>query len=400
MPSSRNNQSPENHPLIAARDRLQSSARDLIRNIESAMGTANNNTQPNNNLGPETSLEQAFRSLFSSCTTGATMNEENDDDDVDAAEVTPTSSRDRSGSSLESRSSPVVPVQQSRGRGSSAKGPLRRLSNKFSERVSPPPPRPTPSPILSDTPTHHTAGEHVYAQLYLEEETERRVAAAPGPSSSTNHNRRQRSPQPLLGISPMTPNPQPKKRVSTKPFPKSSPTQGTTPLRALSPTQGIAIPDSPTFDDGISAISSHTLEAMARNDPVRTQMASNLPHHRSWLRTSPPSTPPRPVTPKHGGYLQNNDPRSNTPSTRTTQSSRSMDRSFEQWKHQDHEFWEAEVAVEAAQKNKVIKKKKKPRGRRSSDSWQQPRRHPHETLPYHPSDVFFRRSPDSDSAEI
>ena len=397
MPSSRNNQSPENHPLVAARDRLQSSARDLIRNIESAMGTTNNNTQPNNNPGPETSLEQAFRSLFSSCTTGATMNEENDDDDDEAAEVTPTSSRDRSGSSLESRSSPVVPVPQSRGRGSSAKGPLRRLSNKFSERVSPPPPRPTPSPILSDTPTHHTAGEHVYAQLYLEEETERRVAAAPAPSHSTNQNRRQRSPQQLLGISPMTPNPQPKKRVSTKPFPKSSPTQGTTPLRALSPTQGIAIPDSPTFDDGISAISSHTLEAMARNDPVRTQMVSNLPH-RSW-RASPPATPPRPVTPKHGGghYLQH-DPRSNTPSTRTTQSSRtSMDRSFEQWKHQDQEFWEAEVAVETTK----IKKKKKPRGRRSSDSsWQQPRRHPHETLPFHPSDVFFRRSPDSDSAEI
>lgn len=334
--SRNNNTGPDNSPLASARDRLQSSARDLIRNIESAMGSNKDRSSP------ETALEQAFRNLFTSCTNPTTNSA---DDEEEAAQVTPIPSQ-RSASSLSTRSSPA---QQSRGGGN---GTFRRLSSKLSSgRTAPPVSRRQSSPTIP-TPSPHVTGEHVYAQLYLDEEEQ--VVQQHHFKPSVGH-----SPQ-LLGISP---NPAQKRVVSTRPFPKSSPTS--TPVRAISPTDGISVPND-AFDDGISAISAHTLEAMASSK----RLVSHIPRS------------PR-VSPTNNIKFT----RSITPSTRTTQSSRSPDRSFEQWRNQEHQFWEAEVAVD----QKTIRKKKTSRSR----SWKS---HPHETLPYEASDFQFDK--DAETAEI
>jgi len=342
-----NTPSAENNPLSAAREKLQSSARDLIRNIESAMGNKDRDRSSS-----ETSLESAFRSLFTSCTTGASMNNADDDDEAEEEEsqkVTPISSR-RS-SSLSSRGSPHQ-QQQSR----TSKGTLRRLSSKLTERVAPPPPRTNSSPNFYASPSHQAVGEHVYAQLYLDGEQ----AAKRTPDKSP---RRFSSPQ-LLGIQP---NSMQKLAVSTKPFPKSSPVSS----RPLSPTDGIAVPNE-AFDDNISAISAHTLEAMAVRQP-------------KLLVSHIPSTPsPRASSMKHH--------RSITPSTRTTQSSRSFDRSFEQWQNQEHQFWEAEVVVDTKKTNK-----KKKKSRKQIPSW---RSHPHDTLPYGVREFHLTAPDDSETAEI
>ena len=87
---------PDNHPLTMAR--LQQSARDILRNFETAM--ANGRSTPTsdasvlsksilegkNSNDPSSvpaSLEQTLRSMFTSCTFGAGMAASNCDDDDD-----------------------------------------------------------------------------------------------------------------------------------------------------------------------------------------------------------------------------------------------------------------------------------------------------------------------------
>ena len=308
------------NPIASARDRLQSSARDLIRNIESAMGSSTNRSSPG------TPLEHAFRSLFTSCTNPSSNKAE---DDKSAAEGDPIPSKRRS-SSASSRSS-----EQNRG----DNGTLQRLSSQLSsgKRASPLSRRQS-SPHDADTPLpQHATGEHVYAQLYFEEkQTPERLCC---------NQKRASSPQ-LLGISP---NPAQTRPINTRPFPKSAPSSA--PVRALSPTEGITVPLD-AFDDGISAISANTLEAMASTN----RLVSHIPR-----------------SPKVSPTLKDN--RDMTPSTRTTQSSHSFDRSFEHWQNQEHQFWETEVVTDQKVKKKTSRR-----------SWNA---HPHETLPYEPGDLAF-----------
>ena len=307
------------NPIASARDRLQSSARDLIRNIESAIGSNSNRSNPEN------SLEHAFRSLFTSCTNPSPNKAE---DNKSATGGAPIASKRRA-SSVSSRSSRAV--EQNRG----DKGTLRRYSSQLSSgRRASPLSRRQSSPHDAEKPSpQHVTGEHVYAQLYLEEKQT---------AEWLPYSQRQASSPKLLGISP---NPGQTRPINTKPFPKSAPTSA--PVRALSPTDGITVPLD-TFDDGISAISANTLEAMASTN----RLVSHIPR-------SPKASPIK-------------DNRDMTPSTRTTQSSRSFDRSFEHWQNQEHQFWEAEVVTDQKVKKRT--------------SWNL---HPHETLPYEPGDLAF-----------
>ena len=323
--SPKNSPSSDN-PIASARDKFKSSARDLIRNIESAMGS------PRDRSTTESSLEQALRSLFVSCTNPSSSNEDERD-----AEVMPLSSKGRD-------SSRSIHSAQGMERSQEGNVAFRRFSSQLSSgRRASPLSRRQSSPQDTEKPSpQYVSGEHVYAQLYLEENQ----ASYQRPCNQ----RRSNSPQ-LLGISP---NPVQTRSLNTRPFPKSAPTIAST--RALSPTDGITV-SIDAFDDGISAISANTLEVMATK-----RLVSHIPR-----------------SPMASACIKDN--RDMTPSTRTTQSSRSFDRSFEHWQSQDHKFWESEVTTQTK-----IKKKK------SRHSWDT---HPHETLPYEPSDLAFGVSRDS-----
>lgn len=453
---SANNKVPPDNPLTVARERIQASAREIIRNIENVMG--NNNSTPATESS-EGSLEQAFRSFFTSCTTGATM-ATTDEDDNTAAGATPVSTQPSQDSSLSSKSRRLSMHTVQRA-AVSTKESLRRLTEKHMESNK------IPRNYLPPTQPH--AADHVYEHLFFEEEPARDVPLRI--PEELPRNRRQRSPQ---GASPNT---QPKKRL-TKPFPVSSPQRDKPVVTTPCTAEGIAIPQCPTFDDGISAISSHTLEAMAREPPPRSHSvenekrcivrvtphsfpratsspaaASNLPQAReaqartprefeqardvvsnareSFARSpgsySPPAVPRdtsqlnvssvnssfsysknstgRPTTPvRHG-----------TPQSRSTRTSQSSGKSFENWQSAEKKFWES-VAQDESTNDGTRKKKKRSSRRRTtnstfstasstapsrSSSWLD--KHPHETISYERSDLFFNPTfpeTDADTAEI
>lgn len=257
-PSSSPPQPAEEHPLAVARDRIQASAREMIRNLEAAMQNA-----PSSPSTPETtkdpvdahansttatgSLEHAFRLFFSSCTTGATVLAEDgtqggDEDDDTAADLTPVStlpSSHDSASSLSSRSPPTTTTKQ-------VTTTSQQPSSQSNRSVSAPPRRPAPTSNKTVTRTRSSnhdvfreptllysstppIANHVYEQLFLDEQRQQKQkdAAPPLPREPSHTN-----------------------------DPHST-------SRTAEDANAIIIQHPQQYDDEISAISAHTLEAMA-----------------------------------------------------------------------------------------------------------------------------------------
>jgi hypothetical protein len=446
-------------PLAAARDRFQASARDLMRNIETVMNSSNtaptNNAHPNRSspvvgvtsdaaappateartsttAGEGGSLEQAFRLFFTSCTTGATMatadDDDGDDTDVRAMQVTPSSSSNCSLSSSRSSFSSRPPMRQN---SSSAADNLRRLASRptsMSRRTrSTSEHNPGYNRASSANRDNNPAVEHIYEQLFYDDhEASSRIQDV-----LPRNRARNRSPQQPQGGGGLSPNTQPKKRVLSKPFPVSSPPRevsNTTTTRSqqqhTTPSQGITIPESPTFDDNISAISAHTLEAMATNEtPARSRSAETVTKQRNKVAAHAfPRMSSLPLARQHFASAPLNvslnsnftTNRTNTPnrcstpqsrSTRTTHSS--TNRSFEQWQNDERQFWEMEAAKDGTKKSSSRSTRRKRRGgdtlsTSSSTTWLD--RHPHEIFPLEPSDVLLfdhgKLEHDSETAEI
>jgi hypothetical protein len=208
-------------------------------------------------------------------------------DDSSAADVTPVSSQPSQESSLSSQSLRSLPLANLGRRATThTQDTLRRLSKPaLREGVE--------GGAAVGTPV----ADHIYEHLFFAEEQARREQQQQQhhtPRQLSNRipdelprNRRQRSP-PSLSAAARTgihsPNVQPKKRHTgstnlSKPFPVSSPNRDKPVLSVASPSlpctaHGISIPQCPTFDDGISAISANTLEAMAKQPPQQRQQAS------------------------------------------------------------------------------------------------------------------------------
>jgi hypothetical protein len=315
MPKNKNNNNNNNNDAISsARERLQASAREILRNIESAM------SPPDATSGTTLGIEQAFRSMFSSCTGSATTAELEDNDSVP---VTPVSTQE---SSLSSRSR-------------SFKENLRRLSMR-SESIEKPettPQRERPQPPPS---------AHIYEQLFFDDTISAKIT--PEKTEYYSNRRRKSSPAQFQQASPLTTQPQ--KKASLRPFPVSSPSPASPAVPQ--PDQEIGIPElNASFDDGISAISAHTLEAMARKPDTGGPRIDATSLHRN-------------STPQSRG------------STSTT-------KSFEQWKVQEQEFWESEI-INTPQ---IPKQQRSTRLSRNLD----PFRHPHDTLAIEPEDLFYHR---------
>lgn len=268
------------HPLAAARDRIQASAREIMKSFESAMNPPSSSSIPppqsNSKLSAtEGSLEQAFRLFFSSCTTGGTVAAENDEKSLaedTAADLTPVSTLPSNDSSS-SGSTPSPARQQHK---TTPKKKPQALKNRS---ISAPPSRPVAVP-LEKVPTVRTrsnnndvfreskvvsssppVAEHVYEQLFLDEQQQRSKRAG-----------------------------SPEQRIGSPPFPRIQPPRSSsafTPIHYSNDDAIVIQHLNNDKDDEISAISAHTLEAMAR-DPHGYQ--HHLERHLSTLSTGTPST--------------------------------------------------------------------------------------------------------------
>jgi hypothetical protein len=346
---------PDNHPLTIAR--LQQSARDILRGFENAMAstpigassssttetspslplphTAGSSPDGNHTKEAVASFEQAFRTFFTSCTLGASMatNDDDDDDDtlttnlnlVEGAVSTSTDSSVgntsiQKGAKIRSKSATSTRMI------SSTKASLRQLAAMHIKsgppQTKPPNLQRRSSDHLVETPSSKIAADHIYEHLFFAEEQARRAAVAGSTPAavSTSQSGMRSPPLPLhvqehndegilhanqqrvlttagMGMS---------RRRMTQPFPMSSPPQreqpiGSLPVRAhaspMSSSQNIIVSQNRTFDDDISAISAHTLEAMVTQ--VVTKQSSL--EQRQPVTEEPPAvrvTPPKILEPR------------------------------------------------------------------------------------------------------
>ncbi|GAX18505.1 hypothetical protein FisN_10Hh297 [Fistulifera solaris] len=236
--SSSNQKSPlPGNPLTAARERFQTSARELVRTLEDGRlreGAA--------------SMEQAFRVLFRSCTGEGTTQEE--PADLQFQTITPTTVISQKKNNI------VTPPTASTD--PSPRGTSRRTSRSNS------------------SPSHHR-GEDIYAQLFQDE---------------------QRTPEP---------------RLLSKPFPHSTPRRSSS-----APSQELHVPASLTFDDAISAISAHTLEAMV-DHPWQQQPLVRV---------------------RSSGNDSKFSKGNNSRQSKTTHTTASTGSSFEVWQAHEQKFWD------------------------------------------------------------
>ena len=227
--------------------------------------------------------------------------EDDEDDDTDSRTTTQlggvqkvgTSSTDSS-SSIDSPVKPQVKRSKSVSQQatakkiiSSTKDNLRRLASRHiveSTRSNPTAAVPSPPPTnqLREAPEEtvpsKNAVDHIYEHLFFAEEQARRAAAtAVTPVQPMEAHRH--APRPMVTPSPLEPLPEPSNldrvgiiplRRMTQPFPISTPHASTAvPQPSTQPvhTVSTSISRNFTFDDDISAISAHTLEAMMMTIP-------------------------------------------------------------------------------------------------------------------------------------
>lgn len=309
---------PSTNPLVVARERLQTSARELMKNLEDAVLSSSSQknrdvitaeNQSSNvrrrELQPvlregAASIEHAFRVMFSSCTGAAhveTASEESLSDLQFQAITTPIKNKDAVSTLVTPPTAATLQI--------------------------------TPGSNRRTSPSQRDIGEHIYAQLFHDDTTRAHQAVETTLRGTPEQDERQRHF--------MTP-----RKLST-PFPISTP-----PRSAPVPSQELHVPASLTFDDAISAISAHTLEAMvdSNNTPVSR---SELTRHGNEFSSSSlllpePSSLDR-IT-SSGSRLSLRSKGNNSRESKTTQTTESSGSSFELWQAQEQTFWNDTVQLD------------------------------------------------------
>ena len=298
------------NPLSKARERLQTSARELFRSFEDAVLVPQQQDAENNNHTSDTrnrrlaptlrdgaaSIDHALRVMFSSCT--------------GASEVGRTPEE------------PLVALQQFQ----TVTTTPAKDSTVFNH-ITTPPTASTTSPHNSSHHRHRSpsqrrdSGEHIYAQLFHDnadkavEITTRRGYETPEPQQDSE-----------------------RPRALSKPFPISTP-----PRSFSAPSQELHVPASLTFDDAISCISAHTLEAMVDPPPPRSKPTTTTTttitsqFHKESLLLSEPNSLVR--VRSSGSRFSLPSKGNNSRQSKTTQTTESSGSSFDVWQAQEQKFW-------------------------------------------------------------
>lgn len=340
----------QSSPFTMARDRFQSSAQQLFKNLEDALGSSSSSRRDQDAAAspaaeadrhgatepPAASLqpwETALRTMFSSCTTAADQNTVPDAGEV----LSPRSSSNRKASSA--AAAVVTPNVETNKRSGAAH-------------------HPSPIVQVQGGPPQKDMGEHIYAQLFFDDQ----IRAAKAVSGAGRGEGDGIPPSGHVVVSPA---------ASTKQAPPPFPLSTQASRIMLSNNYG-AVPTAAeldltrtmTFDDSISAISAHTLEAMALANPMMQQQRARsgesatlfppetLLQHQQHLQQQqnqarePPAAGNLGAAPSPFALEHHRSPSSNSRlskyshSTRTTESS-----SFENWQQEDNKYW-VEVAAQ------------------------------------------------------
>ena len=184
-------------------------------------------------------------------------------------------------------------------------------------------------------------GEHIYAQLFMDDQKRAAQAVHTLRESAVS-----RAPPAATPVTPGTP----KKTV----FPISSPPRKTEPPKiAPLSSDHLHIPTTLTFDDGISAISQHTLEAM--EDRVNRTRSTDSSLWSSLKESKTPPLPPiahtpSPLTMSRVRSAQSKASRQSRTS-HTTQTSDSS--SFHNmWQKEEQRFWNTQVEQDSRKSRK------------------------------------------------
>jgi hypothetical protein len=359
----------QSSPFTMARDRFQSSAQQLFKNLEDALGSSSSRRDVVDAAGnvaeadraaassaaaPLQPWETALRTMFSSCTTDADQNTVPDAGQA----LSPRSSSNRKASS--SSAAVVTPNDSKRKNKKSSDGGARASPTVVQIQGGPP---------------HKDLGEHIYAQLFFDDQI-RAAKAVSGAGRGEGDGIRTTASSPAV-VSPAAPVPPPPFPVSTQAsrIMLSSNNYGAVPTAAE-----LDLTRTMTFDDSISAISAHTLEAMASANPtvhhqpppqqrarsgesatlfppetlLQKQQQQQQHHQRNQNQAREPpaaasaaaaaanlGAAPSPFALEHHRSPSSNSRLSKySHSTRTTESS-----SFDHWQQEDNKYW-AEVAAE------------------------------------------------------
>ena len=302
-----------------ARDKLQASAREWMRNLEEVMSKKNTNTEEAS-LKDGNPLENVIRTMFGACTVGA---------DVAGSPVS-------------------VQLQDSSSSNSHSSSP-RSVANE--------------SHGPDEVPSKQDIGEHIYAQLFFDDQA--RASKAVNSLRDQDTSAKQTERKPL-------------KTNVPKPFHVSSPSRHISPARpvATAPlsSEELNIPANCTFDDNMSAISAHTLEAMAmtltvsRSD-LDSSVFQDVQEKRETLgaNRSPFESPAqfgRPRSSQTWGS-KNSVPTIGTRSSQSTPTTESS--SFEHmWHREEQKYWKDECTDDPLRPEKNVWSKNRGRSSRNS----------------------------------
>lgn len=288
-----------------ARDKLQASAREWMRNLEDVIQKKNTPEAPSSLRDNTTSIENAIRTMFGSCTSGA-----------DGATSSPPSVQMEASSSSQSRSRTRSPYNTS---------PRSKRSNA---------PR--------DEAPQQDLGEHIYAQLFFDDQARASKAVS--------------SLRDLEAVKSTTEKTSPSCKNVPKPFHVSSPHRvipTVTPARPVTAplsSEELEVPGNLTFDDSISAISAHTLEAMARTVGHTSSDLTNgdsifqgIPDKRETMMHC--SSSPEKMGRSRSNQTWGSKNSTPTVGTRTSQSTRTTESSsFEHmWNQEEQKYWKDET---------------------------------------------------------
>ncbi|GKZ00987.1 hypothetical protein MPSEU_001050200 [Mayamaea pseudoterrestris] len=339
QPSSANGSSSKassgNYLFPAMKDKLQSSARDLMRSMEQMVGR----NKPDN----VKSLENTLRAVFSSCTSGADVNvttHHEEEEYNEAGESSSPSKNFKRGPGMASR----IPASET--------------------------------------------GEHIYAQLFFDDQVRAAKAVNALKEIDMASSAKKKNVTPVKSYYPSQ-----QQQQLSKPFPASSP------ARQVQHSD-FDIQPTNTFDDSISAISAHTLEAMARAGPTSGSPTFAIRDAAPVYQTRLPASTAVFVSSEHvltKPYVPSVRVRSSgdysgkSQSTKTTTTDSS---SFDQWQREDKKYW-----VDQTKKDQLVKKHRRPsqgelsRHTRSTatttaSSGRSSHYHPHDA-----TDYFFHKEP-------
>jgi hypothetical protein len=340
-------------PFTAARDRFQSSAQQLFKSLEDALGSSSRKDLDGTS-GPAFDAdragaalqpwETALRTMFSSCTAAADQNTVPDSGE--------TLSSPRSSWNRKAPAAVVTPIEQ---------------RNKQSADGA----HHSPIVQVQGGPPQKDLGEHIYAQLFFDDQI-RAAKAVSGAGRGELDGIRTAS-HPMVSPAGAT---RQASHAPPSPFPLSTQASrimlSNTTFGAVPTAAELDLTRTMTFDDSISAISAHTLEAMASANPTVMQQQQQQQQQPQRARSGESATlfPPETLLQQHQHQHQareppaaaaaanlgaapspfalehHRSPSSNSRlskyshSTRTTESS-----SFDHWQQEDNKYW-AEVAAQ------------------------------------------------------